>query len=100
MTGLSVDGLAGVAARPPSLLLTQSYCSHPLSGAVSSGAETTEVSLKRTLAVTTRTSTGSRTVRAPSVNVPKRMNGLRDGAIRPVQRCDGPRRSVHIGNPR
>jgi len=67
---------------------------------MSRGGEAAEVSLSRTLAVTTRTSTGLRTVRAPSVNVPKRMNGLSDEAIRPVQRRDGPRRWVHIGNPR
>ena len=33
--------------------------------------------------MTTRTSTGLRTVRAPSVNVPKRMHEVSDGMIRP-----------------
>ena len=36
---------------------------------------------------------------ATPVDVPKRMNGLSNEAIRPVKHRDGLRRAVHIGNP-
>jgi hypothetical protein len=63
-----------------------------------SGARSGEVSLNTTVGVTKLTSMGSGVARMTPVNVPERVNELRDGVIprsTPRQRAD----RVHIGNP-